>query len=509
MSWRFNKSSNNEQVIISISENDIKLFLVQKSTANIQLLNSHTESYKNIKSVESICLNWLKQIDKKEISCYWVLSRSLYKTISITAPNVPDSEVDSSIKWLIKDQVEQPVSQLLVSHYSPYYQDDNNKKLTAVITDRALVESIIDITKNIQLNLVNIEISELINIGALKPLLNKDKIVGIIDQDNQGLVYNFYTGEKLAFTRHIKGRFFPSEPENDFSLESDNSQDKLDSFLLETQRTLDYCVSQIFRKPVDALIIENSKANISNLKESLEQITEIPVNVLSPNDLIEYKNDNHPLYLSIAEIGSIVNSTIKTKPLVDFYLSEFKPQPLEFDFKFSVVATLLMGVGFVSYGFVLNDEIDLLNKQLSQESKKLNHIKSTIQTLNLKSNNRIHNNIDAEIINRQNELISIKNLLKNISSNLTDKPVSYSLVLEKLSKQNIESLWLTNISLTPTSINLGGATTNPNSIPNYIDNIGQKSSLNSQFENLLLERDGDQSQIINFNISNGNYHRAD
>jgi len=505
MNWRFSKSTNNKRVIISLYEKEVRFFLVHNKSTAIALQSSHSENYKNIGSLESICLNWLKQNSIKDIDCHWLLSRSLYKTISLTPPNVSNSEVDSSIKWLVKDQVEQPINNLLVSHYIPYYKDDTSKKLTAVITDKSLIKAIVEITSKAQLNLKGIEINELTSVNAIKSFLDKNKVVGFIHQDNKGLVYNFYIGDKLAFTRHIKGRFFPTKIDNDFSLELDNQQDNLDSFLLETQRTLDYCVSQVFRKSVDELVIEHSKSNVEN---SLKQITELPINIIKESELISVLKQ--PVPLSISELGIIIGGVKNIKPLVNFYCQEFKPKPLEFDFKFSMVVTVLMFFGFTAYGLILNNESNLLKQQLTQKNKSFKDIQNSIKTLNFESfSPSLVKSIDSQIITKQNELINIKKLLEKIASKSNEKHIHYSLVLNKLSKQRIQSLWLTNITLTPTNISLKGSTTNPELIPDYIDKIGQHNSLNSQFENLLLERDKENNQIINFNISNGNYHRAD
>ncbi len=504
--WGFNKKSSPRKVIFSLSEGEIRLFHVDNSSGNLSVLNSAVITYEVISDLEEICATWLKKVNAKGVDCFWLLSRQLYKTINLVPPKVAKSELDSSIKWLVKDQVEQPLEQLIVCHYQPFTDPNDSEKLTAVIAQRSFIETLIEVTDAIGLNLVKIDISELTPRNSLSKQLQDNQIVGLIEQDKRGLIYNFYIGQALAFTRHIKGRFFP-KLSSEFSLESDQ-QEQTDQFLLETQRTLDYCVSQIFRRPVNGLIIDAAQSNDAKLIESIEQVTEISVTQVG---LKESDTNNHEesdaIELTIAETGILSPSLADQQ--VNFYLPEYQPQPLEFGFKYASLVAAISCVGFLFYGIAQTQEISALKLQLDVEKLTLSKTQEELQQLNrsLGKGNPIAD-LNNKISNKQKELNATQRLLAKVQQKNPEKPVSYSKILEALSNQSADSLWLTQIDLYPRTIALSGKTTKAESIPIYIENMSQSELLNSRFDGLNIERDTEDSRIINFQLTNGSYQNA-
>ena len=509
MIWGLNSQSNRQKIIISLTKSDVRLFLLENSTNNFQIINSSFVSYQSLDQLDTLCNQWLQQVKAKNLDCHWLLSRSLYKTIAVKPPKVPDNELDNAIKWLVKDQVDQPLDNLLVSHYQPASSEQNVEKLSAVIADKTLIEKLLDITHINNLNIIGILIDELSAGNALTEKLEPKKITGFIDQDQDGLIYNFYIGKELAFTRHIKGRFFPNPHDGPFSLESD-AEEQLDRFLLETQRTLDYCISQVFRKPVDSLIIDAAKVFDDKTISSLEQITELPVQSftleLSPDKDADSKEALNSL--SISEAGTILK-VITAKQAVNFYLPQYQPQPLEYGFKFAASLALIFIVGFVSYGLLQQKELQGLNQQLAQETESLDSIKNEMNKLSasLGTESSIEN-INNIIIRKQKVLASSQKLLLQVNDKTPLESVPYSDVLSALAKQKANSLWLTQINLFPTSINLIGTTTNAESVPNYISEMAKSEILSSQFEKLIIERDQKNKQLINFEMTNGKFNNA-
>lgn len=518
MVWGLNNKFEKQKVIISLTENEVRLFLVENISNNINVLGSNSAPYNSLEQLNDVCLKWIQSCKSKGLNCYWLLSRKLYKTISVVPPKVPESEIDGAIKWLVKDQVEQSLDDLLVSHYTPFTADQEPKKLTAVIVEKELVEKLIEVTDNASLNLASIEINELTAGQAMASELQPNNIAGLIDEDNQGLIYNFYVGKKLAFTRHIKGRFFPKQQDQDFTLDSDDTdtynhdEAQTDQFLLETQRTLDYCVSQIFRKPVNALIIDASKIAGSNLKDSLEQITELPVHAFTINSSLEEalqkSNDENRLVtiLSIAEAGLVLQQPDKKGQQANLYLPQYHPKPLEFGFKFAASIAALFFFGFITYGMIQEKELHAARQQLVIENETLSKVQVSLLGINKTlGKDNSSNNLNNLIIRRQKELMASKQLLSQVNNKSPDKAVSYSKILAALSRQKTDSLWLTQINLSPSSINLRGQTTKPKSIPSYINNMAKNQTLSSQFEGLTIERDETDSRLVNFTMSNGMY----
>ncbi len=520
MVWGLNRQSDNKQVLVSLSESELRLFLVENKSSNIDLIASHQTSYHSLESLQQACTQWFRLNKCKGLECRWLLSRKLYKTLNIKPPKVSDTELDGAIKWLIKDQIEQPLDDILTSHYYPYSQEQEPDKLTAVVAEKQLIEKLIEITIESTLQLISINIYELAAANTLATRLTDDKqstdrIVGFIDQDQQGLIYNFYVNHSLAFTRHIKGRFFPIESPSEFSLEGDNFQQQQDQFLLETQRTLDYCVSQIFRRPVDSLLLDGSKTSNNDLLKALERVTELPVNRLdltaSDDRLDEDESTVQPVQLkiSLAEAGVIFAQSAKQTQSVNFYQKQYQPKPFQFGFKFASSITAVFFLAFIGYGLIQQQQLESLNHQLTNNQKELDKIQTSLQKLQ-KSRNKKQTaiSIEQQIVNQQNLLIASRQLLSRVASKSPSKAAAYSEVLWALSNQKTDSLWLTKITLQPNSISLSGQTTQPKSIPEYISGMAIDDVLRSQFEEFEIERNQDDSRVVNFVMNNGRYRYA-
>ncbi len=513
MVWGLNKKSSDKIALVSLSESDARLLLVEKKANKINVLTSDSFSFDSPESLREKTIQWVKDNKCKGLDNHWLLSRKLYKTLNVKPPSVPDSELDNAVKWLIKDQIEQPLDKILTAQYKPHVQENETEKLTAVVIEKAFIENLIEISDEAGLDLKTIEINELATTNALKALLDtekpgEEKIVGFIDEDNQGLIYNFYVGHSLAFTRHIKGRFFPIKRADEFSLETENLQSQQDQFLLETQRTLDYCVSQVFRKPVNLLVLDSYKTDNEELLIALEQVTEIPCQSYRIDN--SSSSEHSKLQLTLAEGGVVLHKNLKQPQSVNFYLTQYQPKPLEFGFKFATAIAALFLLMFIGYGFIQNKEQQQLKQQLVSNNNELNKIQISFQEIQ-KSRGKIDpmEDLNNQISRKQNELVTSNKLLARVTNQTPIKPINYSEVLAALSKQKISALWLTKINLNQNIISLTGQTTKPTSIPIYIDAMADDSVLRSQFEDLQIERDLNDSRVINFSINNGHYKNAD
>ncbi len=515
MIWGINQQAQNMQTIISLSEKEIRFFLVDKISNKTTLVNSQQHNYKQIDELQEYCNHWVKNNHCKNVTCHWLLSRKLYNAFTINRPKVPDVELEDSIKWLVKDQIEQPLDKILTRHYLPQLRDHNAEKITAIVVDKNLVENLIAMTQDSGMNLNSIQINELTPIHTFSDEITSnsnhhEKITGYIDEDNQGLIFNFYVGQSLAFTRHIKGRYFPSSSEKDLLLDNENLQDKQNQFLLETQRTLDYCVSQVFRKPVDSLVLDSNKTN-DDLSTALQQLTELPIvryDIENKISISEKNNKNFKL-LTFAEAGLFLSQFQQPSQSINFYLNQYRPKPLEFGFKFATSIAAIFILVFIGYGLIQNHEENLLDDKLATKKQMLLKTQQALQSIQMKrTGSRTIVDINQQILIKQNRLLKNKKLLKNVTNLSVLKTKKYSEVLLALSQIKTPSLWLTNIDISLDKISLGGQTTQPESIPQYINQMAKNEALRQQFEELKIERDDGNNQLVNFLISNGKIEYA-
>ena len=275
MRWPLKASKKNgEIVVISITEQQVRLLQIDRLEKRVLAFGE--AAYSSMSQLETQVSDWCRQFSLKNKPCRWLLSRPLYQTYHAEKPEVAADEIDRALGWQLKDQLEIPLEEAILRHYQPGETENKGGQLVVVVVGKALVEKLIDLSKNLSLELDAIEIDELSLGHALQAEMTEDKIYGFIGEDHQGLVFNFYHNQQLTVTRYIRGKHFPAENTEELSLEIDD-QAAQDAFLLEIQRTLDYCVNQIFRRPIDKLLLQAQADNSGPLAELVAQITEIPV----------------------------------------------------------------------------------------------------------------------------------------------------------------------------------------------------------------------------------------
>jgi len=281
---RFYKQENrSNRVVASIHAQDASFNYFDIQTNTPVQIASKSIDYTDLEQLKEAFIDWSRQSQLKNQACRWLVGRDCYQSYT----------VDSSLA------IDEKVPEKEIRH----------QQVIVIALEKQLVESIIDISKQANLQLESIEIEELAIGQAILPELSTGKIVGYIGEDNAGLVFNFYNGEELSFSRYKKGLFIPKDQE--FNLESENQDNQ--KFLLEIQRTMDYVISQLFRKPVDKLLIQSEtlQASLDNnnfqqtkpLANMIQQFLDIPVALVSPQFTTQQNNLPQP---SLAEMGIVI-----------------------------------------------------------------------------------------------------------------------------------------------------------------------------------------------------------
>ncbi|MET1255684.1 hypothetical protein [Aliikangiella maris] len=297
----FSKNKALEYVVVTITQQSYRIHHLKNQDNQLQQLAFGEFEYESIEALQKQFTRWIRKSQLKGLPCRWVLNRELYQTFQIDPPNVETKEMSEAIRWQIKDLIEQPLSDMLVSHYQPEFPEEQRSQLVAVVVEKALIEALIELTSDANLILEVIDIEELTMGHALQPYLAEEKVVGYIGEDKGGLMFSFYLGHALAFSRYKKGKHLPNTLLEEFSLEEEKETLE-ESFLLEAQRTLDYVVSQIFRRPIDAILFHPTASEDNYLADILKQITEVEVILVSPE--ITQSNPEWPLP-SLAESGCL------------------------------------------------------------------------------------------------------------------------------------------------------------------------------------------------------------
>lgn len=296
----FKKQQNSKKLIASLQGQQCRIQLFDNQNETLTQLHSNQFIFTDYSNLLTEFTAHVRKLSSGNTECRWVLGADHYQTHSVESPNVSDNELKEALKWQIKELLDKPVEEMLVSHYYPNHPDKAYNQVNAVAVEKNLVESIIQTTSDAGLTLDAIEIEELSIGNALLGQLETNKVVGFVGENEAGLIFNFYLDGELSFSRYKKGRFIPKQPDESELVLDDELQAQEDSFLLETQRTLDYVVSQIYRRPVDRLLLQKRDTAV-NLAETMGQITDTQVDWIESGVSLT-KNSSFPP--TLAEVGS-------------------------------------------------------------------------------------------------------------------------------------------------------------------------------------------------------------
>jgi MSHA biogenesis protein MshI len=306
----FKKTQSNHILVAAIDGKRCRLHYFKKTTNGLNQLQATSFDYANLDSLKTEFIQFCKTHNLKGEACHWLLSFELYQSFLAEAPKVEAKQMSQALPWHVKDQLDAPLETMLISHYKPNHPNTDNNQIAVISIDKNLVESIIAITESAGVDLKIIDIEELCLGHGLLSSFKQNKITGYIGENNAGLVFSFYQDQQLVFSRYKKGLFIPEALEQEFSLEQDlehqaslstsNQQDLQDAVLLETQRTLDYVISQIFRKPVDTILFQQNPGKDHSLAESIAQLLEINVDLIQAECQTSLEQEIFP---SLAEVG--------------------------------------------------------------------------------------------------------------------------------------------------------------------------------------------------------------
>ena len=115
-------------------------------------------------TTEQLLCHYVKQNNLQKLSCNVVLPQGHYQLLLVDAPEVPDAEMRSALRWKIKDLISTPLEDCIIDFFR--LPDDGahlrKKMVYAVIVDTVRLKAIIDLIKKSDLQLKAIDVSDLV-----------------------------------------------------------------------------------------------------------------------------------------------------------------------------------------------------------------------------------------------------------------------------------------------------------------------------------------------------------
>jgi len=189
---------------------------------------------------------------------------------------------------------------------------------------------------------------------------------------------------------------------------------------------------------------------------------------------------------------------------VNFYLDEYRPKPLSFDHRFALFVVGLSLLGMLTIGWIQSQQVDTLAQQINDTKKFQETLQEQIKSIEAKlAQDTEIASLQQTLLVRQDELSRYRKVISLVKSPLDAKRPDYSQIFLQLADQKKQPVWLTRINIQSQDVSLYGATTKVDAIPLYVDDLKSANALKRHFDELKIERDEQNSWLINFELLNG------
>jgi MSHA biogenesis protein MshI len=229
-----------------------------------------------------------RQHDLDAYDCVSVAALGSYQLLLVEAPDVQPAELRAAIRWRVKDLIDFHLDDAVIDVFEVPNQKTagRNRMMYAVVARADRVRQRIDSINQAGINLTVIDIPELAlrNIAALLPedvsgvaLLYLENDAGLITITRQSTLY---------LSRQIDTGI-GDLPDTVDTANDDEARGRLDSIVVEIQRSLDYYESHFSQPAVSGVVIAPLSRPVPAMLEYLDAQLDLSVRMLDLNQLID------------------------------------------------------------------------------------------------------------------------------------------------------------------------------------------------------------------------------
>ena len=252
---------------------------------------------------------YVKQQGLARLPCNVVLPQGQYQLLLVDAPDVPDEEMRSALRWKIKDLISVPLEDAVIEFFHlPEDGAHSRKKMVyAVITELTRLKGIVELINSVDLKLEAIDINELVMRNLASSLIDPQ-----------------FEGRGVAIARLRQGRGSVSlfkqgslylSRQFDLDYQAGLLEDLPDDILaLELQRSLDYYERQMGQAAPGVVYVCGDGVAEDKISSSLRSALASSIQYLDISAIfgVSEEIDDGTLQLCLGAIGaSLRNESVK------------------------------------------------------------------------------------------------------------------------------------------------------------------------------------------------------
>jgi MSHA biogenesis protein MshI len=217
--------------------------------------------------------------------CTTLLRGGAYQMVQVEAPEVPEAEVKSAVRWKLKDLIDYPVETATVDAlFIPQAEGAPGRvrQMLAVAAKNDIIAASVKPFNDADIPLEVIDIPELAQRNVAQRLELVGRALALLAFDDHGGLLTFTCGGELYQHRRI-----------DVSLATfagttaENRKDLYDRLVLELQRSLDHFDRQ-FRTITVAKVMVTPVPGADDMREHLAANLDVPVALVHLSELFDF-----------------------------------------------------------------------------------------------------------------------------------------------------------------------------------------------------------------------------
>ncbi|PKG85247.1 hypothetical protein CXF85_06540 [Colwellia sp. 75C3] len=274
----FSKNSSSQRLGIAFQQQGVSLCSIpqqklnspidEKQVAQVLFKHEKANSVNFAKAIQALHDN-----SELEGAVSLVLNEAQSQVVQVDKPNVPESEINSALKWQIKDLVTISPANMVLDYYDAPTLAGGQEKINVVCAPLDELKKLVTAAEQGMVKVSAITTQEFAFANLLPP--QSDAHLLVCQQPNEEIVLIIVKQKQIFFQRRLRG----------FAQISSKTADELsgtviDNLSLEIQRSTDYFERQLKQAPIKSIKVLVPIDLESIFIEKLAENSAVPVSLL-------------------------------------------------------------------------------------------------------------------------------------------------------------------------------------------------------------------------------------
>ncbi len=278
ISQLFSKNSSNQRIGIAFQQQGVSLCSIPAQELNSPV-DENSKAQVLFQHEKANATNFSKAIQTLHQNCQLegeanlVLNEAQSQVVQVDKPSVPDSEINSALKWQVKELVSISPNNMVLDYYDAPTLAGGQEKINVVCAALDELKKLVTATEQGKVKISAITTQEFAFANLLPP--QKDAYLLVCQQPNEEIVLIIVKQKQIFFYRRLRG----------FAQISSKTADELsftviDDISLEIQRSTDYFERQLKQAPIKGIKVLLPIELEGVFVEKLAENSTVPVSLL-------------------------------------------------------------------------------------------------------------------------------------------------------------------------------------------------------------------------------------